>query len=54
MRKPSGEEFDGRVLNPFGVEIDLPSGPSGGLRNCICSNGIGELEGGESARTCLS
>ena len=24
MRKPSGEEFDGRVLNPFGVEIDLP------------------------------
>ena len=24
MREPLREEFDGRVLNPFGVEIDLP------------------------------
>jgi hypothetical protein len=24
MHEPLGEEFDGRVLNPFGVEIDLP------------------------------
>lgn len=24
MRKLLGKEFDGRVLNPSGVEIDLP------------------------------
>ena len=47
------EELDMRVLNPWGVEIHLLIWVSSGLRNCICSNGIGKPENGEFARACL-